>query len=313
MIRLRNVRPNRSVPPGRIAEGGMPSQLRKSATLGLAVGLSLCAYSAGAAVLPVTNLQFNVFNAGSSFTTAPIYTPKDYFTDVKPTDWSVGTAGAGGSLTYVGQQGSEGVTGPRPGSDVYPVYTNPGFSVTVPAGTNFYQADGNPQFENTIFQTVTGLTAGTTYTLEFQQAAGQQTGFSGTTTEQWLVFLGLGNIGVSCGGSSCTPVVPAGNLEDMSPLMTTPSQMNTDWNVVNMTFTPTSADLIGGGTTGSAVLTFLAWGDGGSTTNLPPTVFLEGVNTARVPEPGTLSLFAAGLLGVGAPIFGRRPKRGPEA
>ncbi len=30
---------------------------------------------------------------------------------------------------------------------------------------NFYQADGNPQYESTIFQTITGLTAGTTYTL----------------------------------------------------------------------------------------------------------------------------------------------------
>ncbi len=148
-----------------------------------------------------------------------------------PIGWSVGTAGADGSLTYVGQQGSEGFTG-SPGN-IYPVYTTPGFSVTVPAGTNFFQADGNPDFENTIFQTVSGLTAGTTYTLQFQQAAGQQVGFSGDTTEQWLVFLGTGRIGVDCTSNPCVPVVPAGNLEDMSTLMNTPSEMNVNWNSVN--------------------------------------------------------------------------------
>jgi len=157
--------------------------LRNSTAIGIAVvGLSLgFAYSAKAdLVLPVTNLQFNML-------TNPLTQQKDFSNTVMPIGWSVGTAGAGGSLTYVGQQGSEGYTGT--GGNIYPVYTNPGFSNTVPAGTNFYQADGNPSFENTIFQTVSGLTAGTTYDLQFQQAAGQQTGFHGDTMEQWKYFL----------------------------------------------------------------------------------------------------------------------------
>ena len=135
------------------------------------------------------------------------------------------------------------------------------------------------------FQTVSGLTAGTTYTLQFQQAAGQQVGFSGATTEQWKVFLGVGGIGVDCSTNPCTVTGTANNIEEDLTLMMTPSEMNVNWNSVTLSFTPTAADL----TDGTAVLTFLAWGDNGSTTNLPPTVFLEGVNTTPVPEPWTLA------------------------
>jgi hypothetical protein len=282
----------------------MTVSTHKPAAIGLAaIGLAVLISGAAQAAtpLPVTNLQFNVL-------AHPLTQPKDFFTTVAPIGWSVGSAGANGSLTYVGQQGSEGYTG-SPGN-IYPVYTNPGFSVTVPTGTNFFQADGNPEYEDTIFQTVTGLVANTTYSLQFQQAAGQQTTFTGPTTEQWKVFLGAGGIGVDCSTNPCTVTGLTNNLEVDSPLMSNASGMNTDWNNVNMTFTPTAADLSGG----SAILTFLAWGDGGSTTNLPPTVFLEGVNTPviQTPEPTTMSLFAAGAFGLGY-ARRRRAKRKAQA
>src|SRR5664279_938326 len=193
----------------------MPRCLLKSAAL---AGLSLLAFSAQANILPVTNIDFNLLTNPFN----PANSQKDFFNSVQPIGWSTGAAGAAGTLTYVGKQGSEGFQGGS--GNVYRVYTNPGFSVTVPAGTNFFQADGNPDFENTIFQTISGLTAGTPYTLEFQQAAGQQTGFSGPTTEQWKVFLGAGGIGVDCSTNPCTVTGTANNIEQDSLLMSTPSQ-----------------------------------------------------------------------------------------
>jgi hypothetical protein len=264
-------------------------------------GSLLLAFSAQADLLPVTNLGFNVFSG--TFTT-----PKDLFTHAQPTGWSIGPAAISEDLIYVGQQGSESFFGPGP-ANIYGVYANPGFSVTVPPGTNFFQADGNPDFESTIFQTITGLTAGTTYDLVFQQAAGQQQGFTGDTTEQWKVFLGAGGIGVDCTASPCTVTGTANNIEMDSPLMNTLSQHNVDWNSVTLHFTPTASDL----TNGTAILTFLAWGDGGSTTNLPPTLFLQGVNTAvSVPEPTSMALLGAALLGFGAIRLRRSGKHSAE-
>jgi hypothetical protein len=284
------------------------SSPRSAAVVFAAIGLSLGAVNAARAdmVLPVTNLTFNAFDNNSFNGT------KEQFNNAAPTGWSTGGS-SNQSLIGVGAQGFE-----TSSDGIYAVYPGTGFSNTVPAGTNFYQADGNPQFESTILQTISGLTAGTTYTLQFQQAAGQQDSpsFTLATTEQWKVFLGVGGIGTNCGSNPCTVTGTTDNIENDSTLMNTPGMGNVDWNSVTMSFTPTASDLldtttVGGVTTGSAVLTFLAWGNAGSTVNEPPTVFLEGVNTTPIPapEPATLSLLGVSILGIAGMVRHRRGKR----
>jgi len=104
------------------------------------------------------------------------------------------------------------------------------------------EADGNPNFEASFSYAVTGLTLGTTYSLSFYQAASQQRGYFGATTEQWIVSLGTSGL-TTC--INCGPADPTfgGNDSTYSnadptasivatPLMHTASQGLTDWNFV---------------------------------------------------------------------------------
>jgi hypothetical protein len=84
-----------------------------------------------------------------------------------------------------------------------------------PGGGNMVAIDGDPEFTAPLFQTISGLTAGDEYKLQFWQASGQQQGTAGATTQKWGVTLG-------------------GGAEQFSTLINTPSEIQTPWTLQTM-------------------------------------------------------------------------------
>jgi PEP-CTERM motif len=143
-----------------------------------------------------------------------------------------------------------------------------------PDGGNYIGADGAYQV-GAINQTINGLTSGAQYTVSFYWGGAQQSGFSGTTTEKWLVSLG-------------NQTLSTNTVTDVSGGFT-------GWQQTFLTFTATG---------NSEVLSFLAQG---TPDGQPPFSLLDGVSMTQVPEPASMSLLGAGLAGLG--FFRRRKQK----
>lgn len=262
--------------------------------------LSLLAFSAQAfPSLPgLTNLNFLQFTGTA---------PKAPFSSVNPVGWTGGT-----NLIFIDTPGTSASSPTTAcGTTYLSTYGCPS-TLAIPGGYNEVEADGNPGFEEGFNFAISGLTSGQTYTLTFYQAASQQRGFTGDTTEQWIVSLGTGGFTTCLGCGPFDPTFgsnqstysntdPSASIA-ATPKMSTPSGGMTDWNFVSVNLTADASDQF---------LSFLAWGNDGTTANLPPIVFLTGVNSEpglNVPEPATLSLFGVALLGFGATRLRRRAK-----
>jgi len=161
-----------------------------------------------------------------------------------------------------------------------------GYIPVSPAGGNYVAGDGDPNFEASFSQTITGLTIGGTYTLTFYQAGTNQRSINANTFEQWQVTFGsntqLSTVMNTGDGAN------SGGYSSFSP-----------WSQQTMTFTATSA---------SQVLTFMS--SGTSTGALPPIALLDGVDLENAtPEPSAILLVGGGLAGLMA-IGSARRKRG---
>ena len=157
-----------------------------------------------------------------------------------------------------------------PGNGVgSPNYSANGFPASSPDGGNYIAADGAAGYVGALQQSISGLTPGQQYVVSFYEAAAQQSGFDGATTEQWQVSLGTET--------------------QLSTLFTLPSHGFSGWKQKSLTFTATAK---------SETLSFLALG---TPNGLPPFSLLDGVglNALTVPEP---LAFAGTIVAIGLGI-----------
>jgi hypothetical protein len=230
----------------------------------------------GTCTSAITGWSANGDNGGDAFT-------QNFVSQTRWNDSGNISANGGTSKTaWVVAPGHE--TGST-GFNTFGFTSAPGAS---PDGGNYIALDGdqgnpvgtnNTSYSSSIWQTISGLTPGAQYSLQFYQAAAQQSGTTGATTEQWAVSFGAGP-------------------EQMSTLMNNASGGHVAWEQQTMIFTATLA---------TQTLNFFSVG---TPSGQPPVVLLDGVTLRQVPEPASLVVLGGGLLVLLADRYRRARRTG---
>ncbi|NYE62239.1 hypothetical protein FHW58_003454 [Duganella sp. 1224] len=159
-------------------------------------------------------------------------------------------------------------------------------------GGNFFASDSQ-WHPGVLSQTINGLTVGSKYTLTFDYALGQQTGFTGGNTDYWQVLFGQS----ASAHNLEHGLTPANTAVQNSDALTIAQGGFSGWHTASMTFTAQDA---------SQVLSFFAKGAEGA----PPFLLLDNVSmTAAVPEPSTWGMLLGGMGLVGFMARRRAAKR----
>jgi hypothetical protein len=146
-----------------------------------------------------------------------------------------------------------------------------------PKGGAYMAFDSDPSLHGSFTQTIAGLAVGDTYTLSFYMGGAQEINVGGATTTSITATLG--------------------NESFTTPVIDTPAQGFSPWNLYSTTFTYTG---------GGDVLSFLATGGPGGA---PPYALLDGVSLTSAPEPSTWLLILAGFAGLGLAARARRKSK----
>jgi len=256
---------------------------KKAAVIGLST-LALALGTTGSVQAGLINGSFETFTGGHAGAPSQLNnTGTGGYSQL--TGWTVG-AGTLGFLVGPGKGDTTGSFSPQFNKSM--VLYGPGNGVanglpaTSPDGGNYVAFAGSPKFDGTgLSQTVTGLTAGTKYSLSFYFAGAEQNGFSNGSTM-------TDRLNVTVGGSITS-----------TPTLTVPAKGFSGWQLDTITFTAT-------GTT--TLLNFLAIS---TPSGVPPFVLLDGVKLApftATPEPSSLALSGICLACFGVAGLRRRAK-----
>ena len=254
----------------------LPAGPRLAAGFALATIATIACAAAPARADVIQNGNFSQTTATTTYNGATVGTET---TNSNLTGWqftNCSSSNCGFSFLATGNLATNGFYDAEDGHESF-AGTSPG---PIPGSGNAFMSDASYETQ-AIYQAVSGLNVGDTYTLKFTQASFEQAGYTGGFTGSWAVGLGNGSYTAANYGTQ------------QSSTMTVASGGASGWAQQTMTFVANAT---------SETLFFFATASSGAN---PPFLLLDGVSlndtsvapSAAVPEPATLALTAIGLLG----------------